>query len=154
VFGSFGSGIKLIQLDGDGARVGDELLSLAQRSPDNPAIQAPFLMYRAPYFYLFVSFDRCCRGVSSTYNIRVGRANQIGGPYVDRDGVPMLQGGGALVLEGNDRWRGVGASTILTTRGQDYAVYHSYDANAAGRATLRISEVAWDSDGWPVLGGP
>jgi len=154
VFGSFGSGIKLIPLDEDGTRVGDELLPLAARPPDNPAVQAPFLMYREPYYYLFVSFDRCCQGVSSTYNIRVGRASEIRGPYVDRDGVPMLEGGGTLVLAGDDRWRGVGASTILSTGGRDYAVYHSYDANAAGRATLRISEVAWDEEGWPILGGP
>ncbi len=154
VFGSFGSGIKLIQLDESGARVDDTLHALAARSPDNPAIQAPFLLYRAPYYYLFVSFDRCCQGVSSTYNIRVGRASDVLGPYVDRDGVPMLEGGGTLLLEGDDRWRGVGANTILSTGGQDYNVYHSYDANAAGRATLRISGIAWDSEGWPIPGRP
>ena len=153
VFGSFGSGIKLIRLDDTGARVGDEFYSLAQR-PVEIAVQAPFILRRDAYYYLFVSFDFCCRGVDSTYNIRVGRSTDPLGPYVDRDGVPMLEGGGTLLLEGDERWRGVGANTILTTRGRDYNVYHSYDANAAGRATLRISEVAWDADGWPVSGGP
>jgi arabinan endo-1,5-alpha-L-arabinosidase len=66
----------------------------------------------------------------------------------------MLEGGGTLLLAGDERWRGVGANTIFTTLGRDYNVYHSYDANAAGRSTLRISEVAWDAEGWPVSGGP
>jgi len=154
VFGSFGSGIKLLQLDSSGARASDELHPLAARSADNTAIQAAFVLYRAPYYYLFVSFDYCCRGVSSDDNIRAGRATDILGPYVDRDGVPMLDGGGTLLLAGNDRWRGVGANSILSTGGRDYNIYHSYDANAAGRATLRISEVAWDPEGWPLLGGP
>ncbi len=154
VFGSFGSGIKIIPLDASGQRQGDALYSLAARTPENPAIQAPFLLYRAPYYYLFVSFDRCCQGVSSTYNIRVGRGDQVLGPYRDRAGVEMLAGGGTLLLQGNERWRGVGANTILSTGGRDYNVYHSYDANAAGRATLRISPMTWDPEGWPVLGGP
>lgn len=152
--GSFGSGIKLIQLEATGAWADDTMHSLAARPPETPAVQAPFLLYRAPYYYLFVSFDFCCRGVSSTYNIRVGRSERVLGPYVDRDEVPMLEGGGTLVLEGNDRWRGAGANTILTAQGRDYNVYHSYDANDAGRATLRISEVEWDEEGWPVVGGP
>lgn len=153
-FGSFGSGIKLIPLNEQGQREGSELHSLARRLEEPPAIQAPFLLHREPYHYLFVSFDACCRGVSSTNNIRVGRSLNLLGPYVDRDGLPMLEGGGTLLLEGNERWRGAGASTVLTTRGRDYAVYHSYDANAAGRATLRISEVAWDAEQWPVFGRP
>jgi arabinan endo-1,5-alpha-L-arabinosidase len=153
VFGSFGSGIKLIRLDDAGARVGDEFYALAQR-PTEIAVQAPYILLRDPYYYLFVSFDFCCRGVDSTYNIRVGRSIDPTGPYVDRDGVSMLEGGGTLLLAGDERWRGVGANTILTTQDRDYNVYHSYDANAAGRSTLRISEVAWDADGWPVSAGP
>jgi len=153
VFGSFGSGIKLIRLDDAGARVDDEFYSLAQR-PVEVAVQASFILPRDGYYYLFVSFDFCCRGVDSTYNIRVGRSTDPTGPYVDREGVPMLEGGGTLLLAGDERWRGVGANTIFTTLGRDYNVYHSYDANAAGRSTLRISEVAWDAEGWPVSGGP
>ncbi len=154
VFGSFGSGIKAIPLDEEGQREGTELYSLAARPEEPHAIQAPFALYRQPYYYLFVSFDWCCRGVSSTYEIRVGRSPELLGPYVDREGSPLLKGGGTLLLAGNERWRGVGANALLTTRGRDYVVYHAYDANAAGRATLRIAEVAWDAEAWPVLGGP
>jgi arabinan endo-1,5-alpha-L-arabinosidase len=35
-----------------------------------------------------------------------------------------------------------------------YNVYHAYDADQNGASTLRVSELAWDKDGWPVSGGP
>ena len=35
-----------------------------------------------------------------------------------------------------------------------YDVYHSYDATASGIPTLRISELRWGADGWPVSAGP
>jgi arabinan endo-1,5-alpha-L-arabinosidase len=154
VFGSFGSGIKLIRLNTAGARADDELFALAMRPDDAHAIQAAFLIFRAPYYYLFASFDWCCRGVNSTDNLRVGRATNVTGPYVDRDGVPMMEGGGTLLLRGNDDWPGVGGNSILVTRGRQYNVYHAYDASNKGRAMLRIAELTWDADGWPISGGP
>ncbi len=153
VFGSFGSGIKLMRLNESGARADDALYSIAAR-PDVYAVQAPYIVRRAPYYYLFVSFDRCCQGTASTYNIRVGRSESITGPYLDRDGTPLLEGGGTLVLGGNDRWPGVGANRVFSANGRDYTVFHAYDANAAGRATLRIAELAWDEGGGPVSAGP
>lgn len=154
VFGSFGSGIQLLELDASGARATDELVALAARPEAPHAVQAPFLWYRAPYYYLFVTFDWCCRGVDSTSNLRVGRATALRGPYLDRDGVPLLDGGGTLLLAGDAQWHGVGSNTLVTTPEGDFNVFHSYDANAAGRATLRIAELAWDDDGWPRSGGP
>jgi arabinan endo-1,5-alpha-L-arabinosidase len=153
VFGSFGSGIKLIRIGPGGTREGEEFHALAAR-PIERAVQAPFLVERPPYYYLFVSFDRCCQGTSSTYNIRVGRSENLTGPYSDRNGVPMLEGGGTLLLAGDERWRGVGANTIMTTEQRSYNIYHAYDANAAGRATLRIAELVWDEQGWPISAGP
>ncbi len=152
-FGSYGSGIKVISLDSRGERDGQELLGLAAR-PEEIALQASDLFYHGGYYYLVVSFDRCCQGVSSTSNLRVGRAEEVTGPYVDREGRAMLEGGGSLLLEGNDRWRAVGASSALWTQGRSYLVYHAYDANAVGQSTLRISEMSFDTVGWPVAFGP
>ena len=42
----------------------------------------------------------------------------------------------------------------LVSAAKAYNVYHSYDANNSGRSMLRISELVWDADGWPVSGGP
>ena len=64
-FGSFWSGIKMIQLD---PKTGKRL------APDSPlyalahddSIEASYLYQHAGYYYLFVNWGMCCRGVSST----------------------------------------------------------------------------------------
>ena len=58
------------------------------------AIEAPYITKRGDDYYLFVNWDYCCRGVNSTYNVRVGRSEHVEGPYVDRQGKQMLEGGG------------------------------------------------------------
>ncbi len=154
VFGSYGSGIQLIALEPSGARKSSELIALAQRAADNPALQQPTIYRWRDYYYLFVSFDQCCQGVDSTHNIRVGRAAELQGPYLDRDGVDMRAGGGTLVLQGNDEWRGPGSNQIFDDSGRRLNVYHAYDARNDGQETLRIAEIAFDDAGWPVAGGP
>ncbi len=154
-FGSFWSGIKLRRIDAaTGKPAGDDttLYDLASR-PERPhAIEAPFLIYREPYYYLFVSFDFCCRGSDSTYNVRVGRADAITGPYTDRDGVSMLEGGGTLVVSAEGRWHGPGHEAVVRVDDGWLLAYHAYDAEAGGRPTLRIRPLAW-VDGWPVAVG-
>ena len=63
------------------------------------ALEASYLYERAAGdFYLFVDYFSCCRGMDATYELRVGRAAAPTGPFVGRDGAPMADGGGALVL--------------------------------------------------------
>lgn len=156
VFGSFWSGIKMLALDpatGKPPHGGRELRSLVSRPvPDGApgAVEAPFMIERAGYYYLFVSFDYCCRGVDSSYYIVVGRAKQPGGPFVGRDGRAMMDGYGTLLLDGNRRFRGPGHNAVLQDRDEDYLVYHAYDAEKDGLATLRISPIDWTDDGWPT----
>ncbi len=152
-FGSYWSGIKIVKLDKEtGKRVeGDVALhSIASRTSPG-AIEAPYIIYREPYYYLFVSFDQCCQGVTSTYNTRVGRAENITGPYLDMAGLEMEYGGGTLLREGTERWKGPGHSAIFSKDSIDYLVYHSYDAENQGRPTLRMEPIIWQ-DGWPTLG--
>ncbi|HID20969.1 MAG TPA: arabinan endo-1,5-alpha-L-arabinosidase [Planctomycetaceae bacterium] len=154
-FGSFWSGIKLIQLDPEtGLRSarGRTIYSIASRT--GGAIEAPFVIKRGRFFYLFVSFDRCCRGIKSTYKIKVGRSERITGPYKDRAGRPMMKGGGTLVLAGYGRYRGPGHNAVLSEKGRSWLVHHFYDAQHAGVATLQIRPLLWDSDGWPLVGDP
>ena len=47
---------------------------------------------------MFVNYNWCCRGVESTYELRVGRSTSPTGPFVDRKGVNMVDGGSELVL--------------------------------------------------------
>jgi len=150
-FGSFWSGIKMIHLDLNGDRVGTELIDLASRG--GGAIEGPFIVRRCGYYYLFVSFDACCQGLNSTYNLRVGRSPTLSGPYVDRAGTAMMNGGGTLVLQKGGDWIAPGHNAVLFDGTRAYNVYHALTATN-GASMLRISELVWDSDGWPISGGP
>jgi arabinan endo-1,5-alpha-L-arabinosidase len=154
-FGSFWSGIKAIELDASGARANDKLHALATRSRDvGGAIEAPIIVRRCGYYYLFVSFDRCCAGNDSTYNIRVGRSQQVMGPYVDAEGKAMMQGGGTLIVGGDSRYHGPGHNAVLFSGDRAWNIYHTYDGQQNGRAILRVSELWWNDAGWPLSGGP
>lgn len=154
-FGSFWSGIKLVKIDSRTGKPkpGAPLIALSQRPSPN-AQEAPFLVRRGKYFYLFVSFDSCCRGSDSTYNIRVGRAKSIEGPFLDRDGTPMLAGGGTPVLATQGRYVGPGHCAVLLEKGHDLLVNHFYDKDSNGVPTLQIRPLTWDESDWPEAGSP
>ncbi len=116
------------------------------------AIEAPFIVRHDGYWYFFLSFDRCCRGPRSTYNIRVGRSKKVTGPYVDRDGKPMLAGGGTMVLEAaTPAWRGPGHQAVLQDISGDYLAFHAYNGQGGRPASrLFISTMVW-KDGWPAV---
>ncbi|MFZ1140782.1 MAG: arabinan endo-1,5-alpha-L-arabinosidase [Candidatus Sulfotelmatobacter sp.] len=162
-FGSFWTGIKMRQIDpqtGLLSSTNTKLYSLARRKrPSNPpanppglpgdwqAIEAPFIVRHGDYFYLFVSFDLCCRGTKSTYKTMVGRSRSVTGPYVDASGTPMLEGGGTPLLLGNSLWVGPGGESLLQQKAGDIIVFHAYNGKT-GEAYLQISTVAW-VNGWP-----
>jgi arabinan endo-1,5-alpha-L-arabinosidase len=156
-WGSYWSGIWMGKIDkATGQLTGEpaDYLHLADRSAGsdhNTAIEAPFIIQRDGQWYLFASFDQCCQGVDSTYNVRVGRSDALSGPYVDRDGVPMLEGGGTLILSEYGQWKGPGHSGILIEDGVVWMVYHAYDAKQIGVPKLRIESLNWDAGGWPSL---
>ncbi len=156
-FGSFWGGIKLRRLDpqtGKPSAEDETLYALASRprTKELPgAVEAPAIYRKGGYYYLFVSFDFCCRGVKSTYHLRVGRARRVTGPYLDRDGKPLTEGGGTLVLEGAGRWLGPGHCAVLQAEDGERLVYHAYDAEWRGTPTLRVSRLYWDAEGWPTL---
>lgn len=155
-FGSFWTGIKMRRLDYATGKPSDEdttLYALAYRPMPPHAVEAPFIIYHGGFYYLFVSFDACCRGADSTYRVMVGRSEQVTGPYTDRDGVPMMQGGGTQVTFPTERWRGPGHNGIMQDNGVEYIVYHAYDANNNGIPTLHIDPLVWDDEGWPSIPG-
>ncbi|MES2444131.1 MAG: arabinan endo-1,5-alpha-L-arabinosidase [Pseudomonadota bacterium] len=159
-FGSYWSGIKLVALDKRTGKpaAGAPIHSLAYRpavppSPDNP-VEGAFVFARGGWHYLFVSYDYCCRKEKSNYYVAVGRARAITGPYLSRDGKPMMQGHGTEVLVerpwGSTNWRGPGHCGLYRDKGRDLIVYHAYDVAHDARPTLRLAELAWDAQGWPV----
>jgi arabinan endo-1,5-alpha-L-arabinosidase len=164
-FGSFWRGIKIVKLNANLTEVAqpEEWHTIAARDrlwklEENDAgdelsstIEAPFIFTKNGMHYLFASWDRCCRGVNSNYKVVVGRSEKITGPYLSKEGVPMQQGGGSLVVGGNKNWPGVGHNSAYTFNGKDYLVFHGYDANDQGRSKLWIQEIKWDSSGWPYV---
>lgn len=107
------------------------------------------MIERDGYYYLFSSFDYCCRGTSSSYYVVVGRSRNVTGPYVGRDGKSQMDGFGTVVLRGDRRYRGPGHVAVLRDSARDYLVYHAYDAQQDGRSVLRIAPIEWTHDGWP-----
>ena len=148
-FGSFWSGIQLVKLAWpSGLRADDTppvLIAGGRASPN--AIEGSQLVHHGGRFYLFVSVGFCCRGAQSTYQVAVGRSDAIGGPYLDKQGLAMLTGGGTIVL--TTRGSRVGPGGESYSRGQ--LGFHYYDADHDGRTTLAIAPVAWGDDGWPTL---
>jgi arabinan endo-1,5-alpha-L-arabinosidase len=157
VFGSFWGGIKLVRLSKDRLSLEDSaaaITTLASRmvapvKGTNP-IEAPFIIQRGRYFYLFASIDYCCKGPQSTYKMIAGRSAQLAGPYVDKEGKRLDEGGGTLLLQGNDNWYGVGHNGIYSDGGEDYLVFHGYDAADKGRSKLIINKLLWTGN-WPQV---
>ncbi len=152
-FGSFWSGLKLVQLDPEsGKRIaGDATLhSIASYRQ----IEAPHLYQHAGWFYLFVNWGKCCSGVDSTYNIRVGRSRKITGPYVDQDGVDLAKGGGTVLLETDGPFIGPGHANVLHDGDRYLLSCHFYDGTQRGRSKLSIQELTWSPQGWPEIAQP
>jgi arabinan endo-1,5-alpha-L-arabinosidase len=154
-FGSFWGGLKMRALDpatGLLSATDTTLYPLASRI-DPDAEEGPSIVRHGGYFYLFLAFDFCCRGVNSDYRVMVGRSKMITGPYVDRAGVPLTAGGGSEVLRGYNEFVGTGGADVYVDGGRDWFVNHYYDATSAGTPRLNVRPLTWRS-GWPVVGEP
>ncbi|RAY15866.1 arabinan endo-1,5-alpha-L-arabinosidase [Actinomadura craniellae] len=153
-FGSWWTGIKMIRIDpATGNRHADRTIhSLAGRTRTDLGIEAPHIVHRGGYYYLFTSWDLCCRGTGSTYKIMVGRSASITGPYVDRNGVRLTSGGGTEVLATHGgRVIGPGGQSVYRDGTQDLLVYHYYDRTDGGRHKLGINYLGIDAAGWPYV---
>jgi arabinan endo-1,5-alpha-L-arabinosidase len=159
-FGSFWGGLKIFKLNEDWTKPAEpqEWYELAERPraenaspPQTGAVEAPFIFKKGDYYYLFVSFDLCCKGKDSTYNLRVGRSKTLTGPYLDKDNIDLHKGGGSLLLAGTPDWPGVGHNSAYHFDGKDYLVFHAYDAKDKYLPKLKILELKWDQNQWPVV---
>ena len=152
-FGSFWSGLKLVKLTSTGARADTMLYSLANGANSRGSLEGGWIFKRCGYYYLFSSWGACCSGAYD-YNIRVGRSTTVTGPYVDQAGTSLMSGGGTLLVQGDASWTATGHNAVITYNNKTYNVYHALKGSSSGAATLRIAELVWDANGWPVSGGP
>ena len=153
-WGSFWGGIKMRRIDPATGKLSEkdvQLYSLCTRDRAQPiggSVEAPFIIRHGGFFYLFASFDRCCRGINSTYNVVVGRSKNVNGPYTDKDGKPMTEGGGSLVIASTTaNWKGPGHEAVLQDGPNDYLAFHAYHGTT-GKPFLQISTMVWEG-GWP-----
>lgn len=161
-FGSFWDGIKMVKLTDDLMAVAkpEEWKSLCRRprthllddaNPGDGAVEAPFIFKHKQYYYLFVSYDYCCRGLKSDYNVVVGRSEKATGPYLDMNGVSLETGGGTVVLQGDEKWAAAGHNSVYTFDNTDYLIAHGYSKAENGASKLIVRVIEWDSQDWPVL---
>lgn len=153
-FGSFWGGLFGFALDEEGNRKDTTLSHLAWARE----IEAPVLFYRCGYYYLLATWGLCCPGEGRSvndlsYRVVVGRSQNVMGPYVDRDGVPMTEGGGTLLVQGDATYAAAGHSDVISHNGKMYHFYHAYRRRDAG-AELRVVELPFDAEGWPIGGPP
>jgi arabinan endo-1,5-alpha-L-arabinosidase len=149
-YGSYFGYIRLVELD---PKTGRRLYP--NKPPLNIAInsEASIPIYHDGWYYLLVTHGSCCQGANSTYNIRVGRARKVTGPYLDNMGVDMIEGGGKLFAASRGRHVGPGHFGLLDLGGgvQKFSLHYEADLDRGGISVLDIRPLLW-SDGWPVAG--
>ena len=157
-FGSYFDGILVMQLDpltGKRITTSSPITKVANNGATffSNTTEGSCLYQHGGYYYLFLNFGGCCSGIDSTYNIRVGRSASVTGPFLDRNGVSMLSGGGTMLLESTARFIGPGHAAIMNDNGTNWFTYHYYDANNAnpGEPTLGLTRLYWTADDWPAL---
>ena len=168
VWGSFWDGIQIVRRDTTmHVAKGEKPRTLARRyapgtttAEPNPtsahagtnAIEAPFVMKHQGYYYLFVSWDYCCRGSKSNYRVAVGRSKNVDGPYLDKRSNDMLNGGGTVLLEGDKKqYEATGHCAAYSIDGKDIFICHGYSTEMKGAPVLIQREIRWTDDGWPEL---
>ena len=148
-YGTYFGFIRLIELDPKTGR----------RKEGNKAkdiaidCEATSLMYENGWYYLLGTHGTCCDGPNSTYNIVVGRARKVTGPYLDNMGRDMLKGGGKMVLAASGRVNGPGHfGRFKVQEGiEKLSCHYEADLDQGARSVLGIRPLLW-KNGWPVAG--
>ena len=156
-FGSF-KGIYVTELEDDGltVKLGNDGKPTLKKQVCGNAFEGTNIYKKGKYYYLFASIGSCCNGVNASYQVVVGRSENLLGPYVDKDGKDMLKNNWELVLEGDgQKWIGPGHNSIIIQddEGTDWMIYHSYlkkDGEVGGRLGM-LDRVLWTDNGWPYI---
>lgn len=150
-FGSWSSGIQIVPVNNNtGVPTGASCTQLAYH-PSGTGIEGSYIYPHGGYYYLFASIDTCCDGDNSTYRIIVGRSTSVTGPYTDRGGLTLTNGGGTILLSAHGNINGPGGESVFTGADGAVLVYHYYDGNNSGYPALGLNALGWTSDGWPYV---
>ncbi|WP_370180920.1 family 43 glycosylhydrolase [Rhodococcus wratislaviensis] len=146
-------GVHAIPLSPDGTAAAGEPVRVADER-----FEGPYVEFHDGYYYLFLSAGNCCNGADTAYRVLVGRSESLTGPYLDRKGQDLNDGGGALILAGSEPWAGPGHNTVVSDdAGSDWIVYHAIPRDnrdlpsGARRREGMIDRIVW-ANGWPEVG--
>lgn len=154
----FGHGsVRRVELTPDGRSLvwGAAITEVAA----GPGCEGAYLHRRDGKWYLFVS-----RGSwnDHTYHLRVGRSDTIDGVFLDKDGRPLTEGHGTVILASgkDDEFFGPGHNAEIYTMadGRDYMLYHCHWTGMLPPKQSRyiprpmfVQEILWGEDGWPYF---
>ena len=165
-YGSFYGGIEVRELvvAPDGPVSADPATAVPVTIPNR--YEGAEVLFHEGAWWLFVSASNCCNGPLTGYGVFAGRADAPTGPFLDREGVSLLDarvGGTPVLMQNGSRWVGPGHNTVLTDRaGQWWTLYHAVeeaepwfgDEVGFTRRPLMLDRLDW-IEGWPVVaGGP
>jgi arabinan endo-1,5-alpha-L-arabinosidase len=150
VYGSYFGYIRLVELNprtGQRLNVNDTPVDLAINC------EASILIHHEGWYYLLATHGSCCRGAESGYNIRMGRARKVTGPYLDHTGLDMIMGGGSLFAGSTSRHIAPGHFGLLDLGDgvQKFSCHYEADLDRGGASVLDIRPLLW-KDGWPIAG--
>lgn len=162
VFGSWFDGTHIVQLDpstgllktpGENTTAHQANVAYRYWGEEGPFIY-PWSVNGTQYYYYFAPINACCSS-TSPYRIVVGRSTSPTGPFLDRGGQDLMHDGGTILLSTHGNIVGPGGQSVFTDTVNGVAiptlVYHFYDGNANGTATLGINRLGFTSDGWPYI---
>ena len=149
-WGSF-RGIYGLELSEDGLTVkqGAEKKQIA-----GTAYEGTYIHKHNGYYYLFASIGSCCEGLNSTYTTVVGRAENLWGPYLDKNGNQMMNNYHEVLIQKNAKFVGTGHNSeiVSDSKGQDWILYHAVNVDNPKGRVLLLDRINW-IDNWPSVDG-
>ena len=116
-------------------------------------MEGPAVYKYEDYYYYFGTYG----DLSESYTIRLGRSLNPQGPYLDRNGVDLLNDGGTLILGNEANQLVPGHPHIWQENGQHYLGYdYRTDLNQQPQDEfdiMGIRKIYWES-GWPTVYQP
>lgn len=155
-YGSWSSGLYITQLNPETGMLkssGDFGKAIARRSRD--ALEAPEVIYNdeTDKYFLFVSYGE----LGDEYNVRVGRADQPDGPYLDRNGNDMVERSDNRPIlitpykfDNHPGWQGTGHTGVFKRNDTWFMMNQGRLASNSALMVMHLRELTWTDDGWPV----
>lgn len=158
-FGSFWDGIRLIRLDPNTMKQSSSDKNIYKIASRNGAgIEGPSLIEHDGKYFLFTAWDVCCKQgdkiEQTTYKTAMGRADKVTGPYYDRSGKALNNGGGTILMERYSRYVGPGGGEPFQDLNRIRFVHHYYDLTGDKGNHIHIRDVVFTDDNWAEMGQP